>query len=130
MPTPTFTIRSPVSPGDGPPETRLQVFLNTAPLVEWQLFREGRPGQAEPFGLETAAVAFYKKPRNSDPDPEPLYSTAAGGIAITSGPGGIVAIQFDAADLTRPGQFRYHLDAVRSGQRTVLAWGPLTILAR
>jgi hypothetical protein len=113
-------------------EVRLEVFAGTDPRVDCSFVIETSPGVAEPFDIFGADLEFYRKGRIQDPDGDPLYSTDEGTIAITDGVGGQASVQFAAADLPRRGQFRFHIDAIRGddGQRTTLAWGPLTVLDR
>ena len=110
-------------------EVRLELFVGTDPRVDCTFVVETSPGVAESYDIHGAELEFYRKARPQDPDGTPLYSTADG-IEITSGAGGRASIQFDADDLPRAGQYRYHIDAVRGDQRVTLAWGPLSVRAR
>lgn len=111
-------------------EVRLELFAGTDPRVDCTFVIETSPGVAEPYDIHGAELEFYRKARQQDADPSPLYSTEDDSIEITDGPGGRASIHFAAADLPRRGQFRFHIDAIRDDQRVTLAWGPMTVLAR
>lgn len=111
------------------PEVPLRVFAASDPVIACAFSAEVG-GRLRPYDLTGAAVEFYIKPRAEDPDGLPAYSTAASSIIVTDAPGGLASVQLDERAIRYAGQFRYHVDAVKNNRRTVLAWGPLTVVDR
>lgn len=110
-------------------EVPLRLFAASDPVIACSFVAEVG-GRIQPYDLVGSAVEVYIKPRAEDPDGLPTYSTAAGSVIVTDAPGGLVSVQFDSHDIRYAGQFRYHVDAVKNGLRTVLAWGALTVIDR
>lgn len=108
-------------------EAHLTLFARKEPVIGCTFLCDDGTGKTSPYNLSGAVVEFYKKARNDDPDPAPIYSTTNGAILVTDAPGGKAKIQVNATHVPRPGQFRYRVDAVKDGHRVVLAWGALTV---
>lgn len=81
--------------------------------------------------LTGSVVELWRKSLAEDPDSAgPLYSTATSGVVLTFPTIGRCAVAFAAVDVGAAGGSHYHLDAVKAGKRTVLAYGPLFVRNR
>lgn len=112
------------------PEVPLKIFASTDPVVACSFVTPGADDRVGPYDLTGTLVEVYVKPRAEDRDGPALYSTAEGSVIVTDAPSGLASIQFDGHDFRFAGQSRYHVDAVKDGRRTVLAWGSLVVVDR
>ena len=79
------------------------------------------------------ALAFYVRARPEyGAAPLVTRTTAAGGVTITDGPGGVFSVTVPAATTLALPISRYRFDVWRvdSGYETVLAYGPCDVLAQ
>jgi hypothetical protein len=109
-------------------ETTLTVTESSDPKFTFTCQIEGT---TTPFPLTGFTVAeCYLKADRSDTDAaaQRKYSTATGEIAVTDAAGGIVTVQFAAADIAAPARRWWHLDVVVSAKRTTLGYGPLVVV--
>ncbi len=113
-----------------PTEEAIRVFAASDPVVQCTFLVDQGDRTIAPYDLTGAQLEFYRKARSDEADNLPLYSTADGSIVVVDAMAGRASIQFDQHDIRYAGQFRYHVDAVRDGRRTVLGAGPLTVVDR
>jgi hypothetical protein len=107
----------------------IEVSANTSPLVRLHLQGNDANGEPYPFDLMGAnPIRFIIKASPDSPDPAPTYAYPGGGITIMDVAGGLVAVQFQAADIPSPGNRAYLVNVHKGSLITTMLWGRLAIL--
>ncbi len=108
-------------------ETTIQVIENNSPKLLFQVFIGGT---TTAFDLTGMSVEFYLKTSRSAADNAAstvIYSTGGLGITVTNATAGLLEVQIAAAAIPVSGRYWYHLDAIVSGKRETLLYGPLLV---